>query len=54
MASPPDDLKILGAKEKVEHFLQQKIYHPALNVDSAAVMNERIILRHPHALGLKD
>jgi hypothetical protein len=54
MANPPDDLKkILGSNEKVEHYLQQKIYHPTLNVDSVIVTNERIILRHPHALGLK-
>jgi hypothetical protein len=54
MTSPPDDLKrILGSNEKVEHFLQQKIYHPTLKVDSVIITNERIILRHPHALGLK-
>ena len=54
MQSPPDDLKnILGSNEKVEHYLKQKIYHPKLSVDSVIITNERIILRHPHALGLK-
>jgi hypothetical protein len=54
MESTPDDLKsILGSNEKVELYIKQKIYHPKINVDSVVVTNERIILRHPHALGLK-
>jgi hypothetical protein len=54
MADIPDDLKkILGSNEKVELYIKQKIYHPKINVDSVVVTNERIILRHPHALGLK-
>jgi hypothetical protein len=52
--SAPDDLKnLLGPDEKVEVYIQQKIYHPKINVDSVVITNERIILRHPHALGLK-
>jgi hypothetical protein len=54
MKSPPDDLqKILGKDEQVQHYMKEKIYHPTINVDSIAFTNERIILRHPHALGLK-
>jgi hypothetical protein len=54
MESTPDDLKrILGPNEQVELYIKQKIYHPKINVDSVVVTNERIILRHPHALGLK-
>jgi hypothetical protein len=54
MTDTPDDLqKILGPNEKVELYMKQKIYHPKLNVDSVVLTNERIILRHPHALGLK-
>jgi len=34
-------------------YVKEKIYHPAINIDSMAVTNERIILRHPHALALK-
>jgi hypothetical protein len=50
----PDDLKnILGPNEKIEVYLKQKIYHPKINIDSVVITNERIILRHPHALGLK-
>jgi hypothetical protein len=52
--SAPDDLKnLLGPDEKVEVYIQQKIYHPKINIDSVVNTNERIILRHPHALGLK-
>lgn len=54
MESPPDDLKqILGPSEQVQMYLKQKIYHPKLSIDSIVVTNERVILRHPHALGLK-
>ena len=52
--SAPDDLKnLLGPNEKVELYIPQKIYHPKINIDSVVITNERIILRHPHALGLK-
>jgi len=48
----PDDLKnILGPNEKIELYIQQKIYHPQISIDSVLITNERIILRHPHALG---
>jgi PH (Pleckstrin Homology) domain-containing protein len=54
MADTPDDLKkILGPNERVELYIKEKIYHPKINVDSAVITNERIIMRHPHALGLK-
>jgi len=54
MESPPKDLKsILGPSEQIQLYIQEKIYHPRINVDSIVITNERIILRHPHALGLK-
>ncbi len=54
LANTPDDLKrILGPNERVELYIKQKIYHPKINVDSVILTNERIILRHPHALGLR-
>jgi hypothetical protein len=50
----PDDLKkILGPNEQVALYTSKKIYHPTINVDSLVLTNERIILRHPHALGTK-
>ena len=52
--SAPDDIKnILGPNEKVELFIQEKIYHPRINIESVIITNERIIFRHPHALNLK-
>src|SRR2546425_12842093 len=48
-----DISKILGPSEQVQLFIKEKIYHPKINVDSAVLTNQRIILRHPHALGMK-
>lgn len=51
--APTDVVELLGPNETIELYLQQKIYHPKINIDSVLLTNERIILRHPHALGLK-
>jgi hypothetical protein len=53
MAAPEDLKNILGPNEKVELYIKEKIYHPQLNIDSVIITNGRVILRHPHALGLK-
>lgn len=53
MATPEDLMGILGSNERIEIYLKQKFYHLKLDIDSIAITNERIILRHPHALGLK-
>lgn len=54
MSSVPQDIsRILGPGEQVQLFIQQKIYHPKINVDSVVLTNQRIILRHPHDLRLK-
>lgn len=53
MAAPDDIKNILGSNEKVELYIPEKIYHPRINIESVIVTNERIILRHPHALNLK-
>ncbi len=50
----PDDLKdILDPNEMVELYIKQKFYHLAIDIDSIVITNQRVILRHPHALGLK-
>ena len=50
----PDDVKnLLGPNEKVEVYVKEKIYHPQISIDSMIVTNERVILRHPHAAGMK-
>ena len=54
MSNVPEDVaRILGPGERVQLFIQQKIYHPKINIDSVVLTNERIILRHPHDLRLK-
>jgi len=55
MSAPfPDDLqKILGPNEQAQLYIVQKIYHPKVSIDSVLITNQRIILRHPHAMGLK-
>ena len=53
MATPDDVKNILGPNEKVELYIKEKIYHPQINIDSLIITDQRIILRHPHALGLK-
>src|SRR5436309_11717586 len=50
---PQDVVRILGPGEQVQLFIEQKIYHPRINVDSVVLTNQRIILRHPHDLRLK-
>jgi hypothetical protein len=51
---PPEDIaRILGPNEKVELYVKEKIYHPQLSIDSLVITNQRIILRHPHAMGMK-
>jgi len=44
---------ILGPNEQIQMYIQQKFYHPKISIDSVVITNERIILRHPHALNLK-
>ena len=55
MSAPvPDDLqKILGPNEQAQLYIAQKIYHPKISIDSVLITDQRIILRHPHAMGLK-
>ena len=55
MSAPvPDDLqKILGPNEQAQLYIAQKIYHPKISIDSVLITNQRLILRHPHAMGLK-
>ena len=56
MSAPfPDDLqKILGPNEEAQLYIAEKIYHPKISIDSVLITNQRIILRHPHAMGLKE
>jgi len=53
MTVPEDLTNILDPNERVEIYIKQKFYHVKIDIDSVVITNERIILRHPHALGLK-
>ena len=53
MAAPNDLTSILDPNETVELYIKQKFYHLVIDIDSVVITNERVILRHPHALGLK-
>ena len=55
MSAPiPDDVqRILGPNEQAQLYIAQKIYHPKISIDSVLITNQRVILRHPHAMGLK-
>lgn len=54
MEPAPDDVQgILGPNEHIPLYIREKIYRPRINIDSVVITNERIILRHPHAMGLK-
>ena len=53
MATPEDLKDILDPNETIELYIKQKFYHLAIDIDSVVITNQRVILRHPHALGLK-
>ena len=53
MSTPDDVEKLLAPGEKVEMYIKQRIYHPKISIDSLVVTNQRVILRHPHAMNLK-
>jgi ribosomal protein L40E len=50
---PADVQKILDPNEQPQLYIQQKIYHPKISIDSVLITNQRVIFRHPHAMGLK-
>ena len=50
----PDDLqKILAPNEQAQLYIPQKVYHPKISIDSVLITNQRVILRHPHAMNLR-
>ncbi len=50
---PQDVSALLGPGEQILLYIKQKIYHPKISIDSIALTNERIVLRHPRDLALK-
>lgn len=53
MTAPNDLTSILDPNETIELYIKQKFYHLKLDIDSVIITSKRVILRHPHALGLK-
>ena len=53
MRVPSDIRKMMGPNEQVELYIKKRIYHPAFNIESFAVTNERVIFRHPSDLQTK-
>jgi Bacterial PH domain/zinc-ribbon domain len=50
---PGDVQKILVPNEQLQLYIRQKVYHPKISIDSVVITNQRVIFRHPHAMGLK-
>ncbi len=50
---PSDVLKLLDQSEKVLLYMKQKKYHPAINIESVAVTDKRVIFRKPSMLRIK-
>lgn len=51
--APSDILKLLDQNEKVILYMKQKKYHPAINIESVAVTDKRVIFRKPSMLRIK-
>lgn len=50
---PSDIGKLLDSDERVSLYAKQKKYHPAIDLESIAVTNKRVILRKPTMLSIK-
>ncbi len=51
--APSDLLKLLDQDEKLLLYMKQKKYHPAINIESVAITNRRVIFRKPSMLTIK-
>lgn len=51
--APSDILQLLDSDEKLLLYMKQKKYHPAINIDSVAVTDKRVIFRRPSMLTIK-
>ena len=50
---PSDFAKMLDPDEKVLLYMKQKKYHPAINIESVAITDRRVIMRKPSMLTIK-
>ncbi len=51
--APSDLLKLLDQEEKLLLYMKQKKYHPAINIESVAITDKRVIFRKPSMLTIK-
>lgn len=51
--APSDLLKLLDPDEKLLMYMKQKKYHPAINIESIAITDKRVIFRKPSMLTIK-
>jgi hypothetical protein len=51
--APSDLLKLLDQDEKMLLFMKQKKYHPAINIESVAITDKRVIFRKPSMLTIR-
>jgi hypothetical protein len=51
--APSDLLKLLDQDEKLLLYMKQKKYHPAINIESVAVTDKRVVFRKPSMLRIK-
>jgi hypothetical protein len=51
--APSDLLKLLDQEEKLLLYMKQKKYHPAINIESVAITDRRVIFRKPSMLTIK-
>lgn len=51
--APSDLLKLLDPEEKLLMYMKQKKYHPAINIESIAITDKRVIFRKPSMLTIK-
>lgn len=50
---PSDMVEMTDQNEKILLYMKQKKYHPAINIESLAVTDKRIIFRKPSMLTIK-
>lgn len=51
--APSDLLKLLDQDEKLLLYIRQKKYHPAINIESVAITDKRVVFRKPSMLTIK-
>lgn len=50
---PSDISDLLDSDESISLYMKQKKYHPAIDIESVAITNKRVIFRKPKLLAMK-